>query len=328
MIFAQGEATPKGWSGMSSRGKFCVAALAVAIVAASGTAWAASFIPVVTGLANPTGVATDASGNLFIADFGGHAVYESLAPGYGTKTVLAGGPFGSPFGIAVDRHGNVFVTDDSDESVKEIPAPGYTTVITLASGFTGLNGLAVDANDNIFVVDSAATKIFELKASNYANKVVIGNVAAPFGVAVDAAANVFVTVDTNQSANILEFFAATGYQGVTIYGQPVADPQGIAVDAQGNLFFSSVGGGVFKAANVGGSLVVTGVAGGFQDPLGVALDSQGNIFVAGGSAGVIDEIGGTPLPVPALAPGGLALLSLLLGGAGWWALRGRRTRLS
>jgi len=309
---------------MVNRGKFCVAALAVAIVAAIGTAWAASFSPVVTGLANPFGVATDASGNLFIADFGNHAVYESLAPGYGTKTVLAGGPFGSPFGIAVDRQGNVFVTDDSDESIKEIPAPGYTTINTLASGFTGLTGLAVDANDNIFVADSAAATIFELKVSNYANKVVIAHVVAPFGVAVDANANVFVTSETNSAFNIDEFSAASGYQSENFFGQPVADPQGIAIDAQGDLFFRSLGGGVFKAVNLG-SLVVTEVAGGFQEPLGVALDSHGNVFVANGITGAIDEIGATPLPVPALAPGGLALLALLLGGAGWWVVRRRGT---
>jgi hypothetical protein len=320
---------------MVNRGKFCVAALAVAIGAAIGTASAADFTPVVTGVDQPKGVTTDASGNLFIAaqgtPVGGGAVYESLAPGYGAKTRLAPSLIGNPNGIAVDQQGNVFITDLFDRTVKEIPAAtGYTIFTTIASGFAGPVGIAIDANGNLFVADQNANTVYELKPSNYANKIAIHGGAfffRPSGVALDPQGNLFVSEEGNPGY-IAEVFAAGGYQSVSLSPTLSPQPLSIAVDAQDNVF-STYGNGTLDEVQAPVFGFPHHIATDFAAPFSVAVDGHGHIFVGDVVPGAIEEIGGTPPPpVPALAPGGLALLALLMGGAGWWGLRRRRARLS
>ena len=317
---------------MVNSGKFCVVALAVAIGAAIGTASAAEFVPVVTGLIQPTGVATDANGNLFIADHGAvsgaGAVYESLAPGYGARTLLAPSLAGNPVGIAVDQQGNVFITDAFDDTVKEIPAAGgYTTVTTLAGGFNSVGGIAVDADDNLFVAAPPANMIFELKPSNYANKIALIHILTPEDVALDPQGNLFVAQGRNPGA-IIEAFAAIGYQSTTISPALLPQPQGIAVDAQDNVFSTYPNFGTLDEVQAPAFAFPHQIANGFAGPYGVAVDGHGNIFVAENTGQDIVEIpNGNAVPVPALTPGGLALLALVLGGMAWRGLR-RGTRLS
>ena len=114
----------------------------------------------------PTDVAVDSNGNLFVSDINS-AVYEVLAAGgYTTVIRLASGfTFGLPSGLAVDGNGNVFVSDVDNVAVYEIlAAGGYTTVNQLASGFAFKSplGVAVDTAGNVFVADGDFTNVFEI----------------------------------------------------------------------------------------------------------------------------------------------------------------------
>ena len=97
--------------------------LAMALSAAAATsAEAATIVTLGSGFDQPTGVAVDGSGNVFVADSNHNAVKEILAPGYTTVNPLGSG-FSRPTGVAVDRSGNVFVADTGHNAVKEILAP-------------------------------------------------------------------------------------------------------------------------------------------------------------------------------------------------------------
>ncbi len=97
----------------------------------------------------PTGVAVDASGNVYIAEQEGHRVRQ-VSPS-GTISTLAGngnpafcGDGGAaanaclryPYGVAVDGSGNVFIADTSNFRVRKVAA-GTRKISTVAGGGRG-----------------------------------------------------------------------------------------------------------------------------------------------------------------------------------------------
>jgi sugar lactone lactonase YvrE len=126
----------------------------------------------------PSGLAFDASGNLFVSDTGNNVIRKITAggvvttfagvAGYGGFLDGASGSalFNSPLGIAVWTNGNVFVADSGNHCIRKISGGNVTTfagspqVWGSADG-TGTNAqfnspceLAFDANGNLFVSDA------------------------------------------------------------------------------------------------------------------------------------------------------------------------------
>jgi sugar lactone lactonase YvrE len=99
--------------------------------------------------------------------------------------------------------------------------------------------------------------------------------ANPYGVAVDAAGNVFIA-DTNND-RVVEVPADGGAQ--TTVGIGLANPYGVAVDASGNVFIADTNNSrVVKVPAGGGAQTTVGT--GLSAPFGVAVDAAGNLFVA------------------------------------------------
>jgi uncharacterized protein (TIGR03437 family) len=146
--------------------------------------------PAVAAVLNhPTGVAVDASGNLFIADFYNNRIRE-VTP-QGTITTVAGSAalsnncdgcpatsavLNHPTGIAVDALGDLFIGDYGNELIRKVTPQG--TIITVAGnssqGYSGdggpavaaqlggPQGVAVDASGNLFIADSSNNRIRKL----------------------------------------------------------------------------------------------------------------------------------------------------------------------
>jgi sugar lactone lactonase YvrE len=217
-----------------------LAALAIAVTPAR----AQNVVTLPIGFAQPTGVAVDTHGNIFIADTGNNAVKEIPAGGGDAQAVAlafgTGSNFNAPVGVVVDAAGNLFVTDNGTGSgaLKEIAAAGgYTTVTTLQTGVGGV--LAIDASGNLFVTAPGAIEEI-LAAGGYTTTKTIGagSLSTPFVIAVDAAENVFVLDGTT----VKELTAAGAYASATTIitndggaGEAMFDPLGIAVDANDNV---------------------------------------------------------------------------------------------
>ena len=149
------------------------------------------------GFSEPSGVAVDGSGNVYVADnFDG---VKEMPPGCGSASCVTslGGGFGYPAGVAVDGSGNVYVADSVNDAVKEMP-PGCASsscVTTLGGGFYFPFGVAVDGGGNVYVAD---TQDYELKVmppgctSSTCVTTLVGGGIAPDGVAVDGGGNVYV----------------------------------------------------------------------------------------------------------------------------------------
>jgi hypothetical protein len=155
-----------------------LAGLAGVSGSADGTGSAAQFW-------DPTGVAVDSSGNVYVADSNNYTIRQ-ITPG-GVVTTLAGlaGTFGSadgtgsaalfyqPAGVAVDSSGKVCVADQNNNTIRQITPGGVVTTLAGLAGYvvgsddgTGSaarfdfpQGVAVDGSGNVYVGDTGNTAI-------------------------------------------------------------------------------------------------------------------------------------------------------------------------
>ena len=80
----------------------------------------------------PTGVAVDAAGDVFVADYNNNAVKE--IPAGSNIPVTIGSGFSLPVGVAVDAAGNLYVADRGDNTVYKVAAGGAK--VAIGSGFS------------------------------------------------------------------------------------------------------------------------------------------------------------------------------------------------
>jgi streptogramin lyase len=183
----------------------------------------------------PAGVAVDAAGNVYVADTDNHTIRKITSAGVVTTlagTALSQGSadgigaaarFDYPQGVAVDA-GNVYVADRDNYTIRKITSAGVVTTLAGTAGNQGPtdgtgaaarfdypHGVAVDAAGNVYVADTDNHAIRKISpagvvttlagaASNRGSADGPGATAgfnSPYGVAVDAAGNVYVADTSN-----------------------------------------------------------------------------------------------------------------------------------
>jgi len=234
---------------------------------------------------NPTGVALDAAGNLFVADTYNSCIRRVSTAGVVTTVAGTGGigsrdglgsaaGFFAPLGLARDAGGNIYVADSYNQTIRRVAPDGTVTTI---AGLAGIRG-SVDG------VGSEARFMF------------------PHSVAVDPAGNVYVSDNSNHTirkitpARVVGTLAGLAGQAGSANGALSAArfyvPNGIAADEAGNLYVADSGnhtirkvsrdGVVTTVAGVPGSSGTAdgfGTAARFNFPFGLALDAAGNLYI-------------------------------------------------
>jgi len=243
---------------------------------AEGTGEAAKF-------SEPSGVAVDTLGTVYVADKANHRI-RKISPagvvttfaGTGATAFAEGNPgtatFFLPIGIAIHTSGFVYVADSGNNRIRKVTPSGI--VATLAGSATG------DWADG----NGASAKFF-----------------GPSGIAVDSASNVYVGDTINQRIRIVtpagdvttiagsgaaDFINGTGAGAAFKYPSGVAVANGTVVvcDASNERIRKVTSAG--QASTLAGSGAFTpfadgiGVAATFNSPQGVALDTDGNAYVA------------------------------------------------
>ncbi|MGA2693981.1 MAG: hypothetical protein ABSF76_16580 [Opitutaceae bacterium] len=246
---------------------------------------------------NPSSLAVDASGNIYVADTGNNAI-RKVTPA-GVTSTLAGAPglttgvdgtgtsasFPDPYGIAVNASGNLYVADINLNTIRQITPAGVVTTFAGTSGVAGsTNGTGTSAS-----------------------------FSGPIAIAVDTAGNLYVAEETNNTirkitpAGVVTTFA--GQVGVVGNIDGAASsasfnhPRGIAVDGSGNVFVAdnfndtirkiTPAGQVSTLAGspgVSGSLDGMGGYALFNGPTGVTVDGNGNIFVTDSNNNTVRRI--------------------------------------
>ena len=189
--------------------------------------------PLGAQLNNPTNVAFDSAGDLYIADTD-NSVIRMVSDGAintvaglvcpeGQTTFCGPGYLGDggqatiaqldvPLGVALDSTGNLYISDTGNNVLREVTPGGIITTIATNLRLQHPAGLAVDGAGNLYIADTNNNRIMKL-APNGAIAVVAGNNVAgysgdggaatkaelsfPTGVATDGAGNIYIADKTN-----------------------------------------------------------------------------------------------------------------------------------
>jgi 6-phosphogluconolactonase (cycloisomerase 2 family) len=193
-----------------------------------------------TGLASPEQIATDRSGNLYVANSSGSiTVYPPTATGNvaplrqiaGTATGLGGGVFG----IAVDAAGHVYASNHYRNSITEY-APGangnVAPIATLAGPATGVQlptGIALDPAGHLWVDNAGGITEYPAGANGNVAPVAAvagAQVSSSSVIAFDPAGNLFVNESRPGPASSFEYTVEEFAAGATGSPFPIATLHG------------------------------------------------------------------------------------------------------
>ena len=231
------------------------------------------------------GLASDLSGNLYIADAGCHRVRQ-VSPSGIIRTVVGTGVRGysgdggtatqaqlsAPYGILLDPRGNLFVADLGNSRVRRIGPDGIITTVagggSLPAG--GLNegssatvlalnaprNLAMDSAGNLYISDFGAHRVYRLDRSG--SLTTVAGTGTP----------------------------GFGGDGGVAYSAQLAYPSALAEDPQDNLYIADSGNHLIRKVTRG---LISSYARA-ATPTGLAVDGRGTLYIADASGGQIVEI--------------------------------------
>jgi sugar lactone lactonase YvrE len=238
---------------------------------------------------NPKGLATDNSGNIYVADTWNHVI-RKITPS-GLVTTLAGNGsigtsdgtvlssnFSYPYSLCLDTFGNIYILD-----LKGNPSIAINCAVVIRKIDT--NGVVSTIAGNSFIsgdLDGQGT----IARFNYAQ-----------GITVDIFGNLYVSDKKN---NKIKKVSPTGL--VTTIATGIYSPIGISIDQTGNLYVSESLSSGIKRINTNGvsnwlqstyyagagysntgpdnSINGLGNVSQFYEPNGLSISSNGNLFVA------------------------------------------------
>ena len=245
----------------------------------------------------PVGVAFDAFGNLYVADYQNARIRKinvgtniiSTVAGNGSAlgyngdnipAVTAG--LTSVFGVAIDVSGNLFLTELNGHRIRKVDVTTGLISTIAGNGIAGYNG------DNILATSAELT--------------------GPANIVIDANGNIFF-VDAGNSGRIRKIDAGTGII-TTIAGSGTAGfngdnipatsaqlnaPDGLALDGFGNIFISDAGNQRIRKITAGTGIITTIAGNGIYgyngdnisatsaelaDPSGLSTDAAGNVYIS------------------------------------------------
>ena len=227
-----------------------------------------------TGLGNPSGVAVDSAGNVYVADADSSRMLE-LAAGANSSTALPFTGLSNPSGVAVNAARAVYVTNAGNSQVLELAAGSSSTTELPIAGLDSPRSVAVDTADNLYIV--TRNRVLKLAAgSTSPTELPITGLNNPDGVAVDGAGNVYVV---DRGNNRLLKLAADARAATVLPFTGLNNPEGVAVDGAGDIFVTDAGNNRVVKQSADASIPTVLPFTGLNNPADVAADSAGNIYV-------------------------------------------------
>jgi NHL repeat len=248
---------------------------ATVIVGRAGVTGHTDGVGTAATFANPSALAADAAGNIYVADTYNNTVRKISGT---TVATLASVP--TPGAITVDGSGNVFVASHTGSPLYKISPAGVVTALnpplTPSCAATGpcysssISALAVDSVGNLYVANIGA--IQKITPSGQVS-LIAGQLGGTFSPATDG---------TGAAAHFV-------------------NPQAMTINSSGTLYLVDDGGSIRRITSAGVVTTLanrlssrTGQAAGTSailgDLMGIAIDAIGNVYVADPNYGSIQEL--------------------------------------
>ena len=253
-------------------------------------------------LRQPYGIATDVTGNVYVADTGNHRIQKFTSNGtfitkwgshgsadgqFATSGLIIGEP-----DVATDPAGNVYVTDPGNHRIQKFTSNGaFITKWKFGTKYSDFaystSGIGTAAG-SVYVADYIQDQIQKFTPSG----ILIGEWSEwtegdgyeaqfrfPNDVATDVGRNVYIT-DFDHIYKFTSdgtFITKWGSEGTGIGQFGVSGPDGIATDPAGNVYVAdSSNGRIQKFTSSGAFITEWGGVG----ATGIATDAAGNVYVA------------------------------------------------
>lgn len=216
----------------------------VSTLAGSGLYGSVDGTATVAAFRGPTGVAVDASGNVYVTDLHNFKIRKitvagvvSTLAGNGTNASVDGpvatASFSQPQGITVDVSGNVYVADGVGYKIRKISSGGVVSTLAgngtygsidgpaATASFQTPVGVVVDVLGNVYVANIHGNNIRKITplglvstltggvASWVDGSLAIARFSKPYGLALDSSGNIYVAEEQNHR---IRKITLTGYE--------------------------------------------------------------------------------------------------------------------
>ena len=249
-------------------------------------------------LYQPTGVALDGAGNLYIADWANQRIRKvdssgniSTVAGTGTQgfsgdtAAATAAQLNAPFSVAVDGAGNLYIADTSNQRIRKVDSAGVITTVAGREQLSSPYGVALDGAGNLYIADTDNARIHKMDSAGVISTVagsgtegfsgdggaaVAAQLHWPRDMAPDGAGNLYIADQGNNrirkvdSAGVISTVAGNGTQGYGGDGGAATaaqlnHPFSVALDAAGNLYIADRGNERIRRVDSAG--VISTVAG-------------------------------------------------------------------
>jgi sugar lactone lactonase YvrE len=260
----------------------------------------------ISQLNNPSGLALDLSGNLYIADTGNHRIcmldtLGNFTTYAGSSTGVAGyldsgssnALFNSPTAIVIDKYGRVFVADTGNNAIRVIEKQDkYDSLGNIIQVHILVNTLVGQGS---ILVSSGVGKTISLNS--------------PQGIAIDSFGILYISDTGNHricqitsGGDLITVAGSTTIGGTLSYlsgfingngtNASFNSPTGLVIDRIGNIFVADTGNNAIRRITKAGNVTTLAGSGqpffkegkrqqaSFKNPIGITLDTQNILYIS------------------------------------------------